>query len=598
MINIVSDYVFNEIYLSSKYIKSKKLLPDYENISIIGSHALCVYLAKTFENLNKTTSYCYNICTNDSAFDITKSANSCVLYCADLSRESGFDISDLTQALDYAKKSDCKKFVVMTILPVLSPISSVHRMSEMELSVLCDNKALFEMLSVLRLYSKHLDISEVRFDNIYGANITDDGLMNLNSLCKDVSNTMCINITPSDISLHFSAISISDAVDAVFTVIKKGKRANVYNATSFDFTLFDIKTKLYSLLHNSAVELKFNNSDFTKDHYCALSNGKLTSLGFSPCESADDSLFSMFSLLLEDKFSLMEQSVNDDYDGKIEKVRAIELDLLKDFDKICRENNIPYFLSGGSLLGAVRHKGFIPWDDDIDVSMLRRDFERFKKVCKNAKLKNARYQSFTDKTGYHYFFDKITADSTYFSTKYSDGYDMIKGISLDIFAFDNTANSEKAQRRHHKKMMNLRLIMNVRWKNKAREGKLYLLSKIVLPFLRLFSMDSLCKKYDKLCRKYENKNCEFVMPPATDHKYRGAMPRKWFEKVVPIKFEGFDTFAPVGYDEYLKIWFGDDYMELLPISERKASHDFYRLDLGTTLNPQSDLSFDNKGELL
>lgn len=601
MITIVSDYVFNEIYLSTEYIKNKGILTETEDYIIFGGHTLCTYLQKTLENFKKTTSASFSINSSETAkgFDFADDSHSTnVLYCIDLRENSAFDIDDLKIALEKAVNSSCKKFVVMTVLPQFAPVSAVGRISEMEFSVLFDKSPYSDLLSLLREYADKLDLCEVRFDNIYGANFSDDGRMGLHTICKEVLDNMSIKISSLDLSLHFSGISISDAVDAVFTVLKHGKKANIYNATAFDFTAFEIKTKLYNLLFDSGVELDFEKGDITKSHYCNLSNGKLSSLGFTPCCSKDDSLFYVFSLLLDEKFSLLQNSVNDGYDGKIEKVRALELDILKEFDKLCRENDIPYFLSGGSLLGAVRHGGFIPWDDDIDVSMLRKDFERFKKLCADKLPKKYSYQSFSDKSGYHYFFDKITAEDTYFSTKYSDSYDMKKGISLDIFAFDNTAKSTKGQKRHHKKMMNLRLLMNVRWKNTARKGKLYLLSKILLPFLRLFSMDYFSKKYDKLSRKYEKKNCDFVMPPATDHIYRGAMPKAWFEKTVPIKFEGFDTFAPVGYDEYLKIWFGKDYMDLLPVSKQKASHDFYRLDLGSTVNPQSNLHFDNKGELL
>ena len=105
------------------------------------------------------------------------------------------------------------------------------------------------------------------------------------------------------------------------------------------------------------------------------------------------------------------------YDGKISQIQALELQILKEIDKICRENDIRYFLAGGTLLGAVRAGGFIPWDDDLDIGMLREDFEKFRKVCKG-KLKGEFSYSCGD-TGAHYTIDKIRLDDTYFSTNFS-----------------------------------------------------------------------------------------------------------------------------------------------------------------------------------
>ena len=280
----------------------------------------------------------------------------------------------------------------------------------------------------------------------------------------------------------------------------------------------------------------------------------------------------------------------------------MELELLREVDRICRRNNIQYFLSGGTMLGAVRHKGFIPWDDDVDIAMLREDYIKFKEVCKTELPHKYQYQSYTNKDGYHYFFDKITIKDTYFSTKYSDKFEMLKGISMDIFVFDKTSDNKFFSKLHFKMLMALRLLMNVRWINHPRKDKSYLLSKLLLPLLRIFSMDTYSKMYDKLLRKYEKRDTSTVLPPATDHKWRGVMPKSWFEAVTDAPFEDVMSYIPTGYDNYLKRWYCEEYMELLPLCERTGTHDYYRLDIGNELkcSDENEVTkhYDYKGELL
>lgn len=120
-----------------------------------------------------------------------------------------------------------------------------------------------------------------------------------------------------------------------------------------------------------------------------------------------------------------------------------ELEILRAFDSMCRENNLSYFITAGTLLGAVRHKGFIPWDDDIDVVMLRKDFKKLNKVCKKALPKGLFLQDKKNDKGYPFHFDKIRLDNTEVVDPFLQGVNIHKGIYIDVFPVDKCPKNNK-----------------------------------------------------------------------------------------------------------------------------------------------------------
>ena len=123
---------------------------------------------------------------------------------------------------------------------------------------------------------------------------------------------------------------------------------------------------------------------------------------------------------------------------KLRKVQMVEVEILDEIDRICKKNNIKYFLVGGTLLGAVRHGGFIPWDDDIDLGMLREDYEKFIDICINSDELDKKYFMHSDETDSDYWlpFIKIRKNNTTFDEKVIKNCDTHKGIYVDIFPMD------------------------------------------------------------------------------------------------------------------------------------------------------------------
>lgn len=125
--------------------------------------------------------------------------------------------------------------------------------------------------------------------------------------------------------------------------------------------------------------------------------------------------------------------------NKLRKLQLTELEILKKVDQVCRQYQINYFLIAGTLLGAVRHKGFIPWDDDIDIGMLRSDYEKFIDICLHKQALGKEYYLHCNESDEDYYlpFIKVKKNNTTFAEKCNENIDTHKGIFIDVFPYDN-----------------------------------------------------------------------------------------------------------------------------------------------------------------
>jgi len=129
--------------------------------------------------------------------------------------------------------------------------------------------------------------------------------------------------------------------------------------------------------------------------------------------------------------------------NQLKRLQNIEYEILQEIVRICEKNNLSYFLIGGTLLGAVRHKGFIPWDDDLDIAIPRKDYEKFLKICQTQL--NSDYFLHCNKTDPDYWlpFAKVRKKNTLFDEKSITSIETHKGIYNDVFPLDNAKKTTK-----------------------------------------------------------------------------------------------------------------------------------------------------------
>lgn len=253
----------------------------------------------------------------------------------------------------------------------------------------------------------------------------------------------------------------------------------------------------------------------------------------------------------------------------IDELKKIQINITKEVHKFCVENGLRYSLTYGSLIGAVRHNGYIPWDDDIDLLMPRPDFELFKKNFKHSYLVFAdRDTDSSCNVTYGKVFDNRTLIDEYTSVKWKSG------VYIDIFPIDGLGRDYQLAVNHYKKLSYLRILRDFKIVKLSRARSLFrnailLLGKIILlPFTFRFLQD----KTIKLLKKYKFEESSYAAELSFG-TYKRILPRELFEDFILHKFEGEYFYILKNFDTYLNNVFGD-YMQLPPEEKRVTHHSF------------------------
>lgn len=281
---------------------------------------------------------------------------------------------------------------------------------------------------------------------------------------------------------------------------------------------------------------------------------------------------------------------------ELRKIQLLQLEILKEVDRICRKHDIKYTLCGGSLLGAIRHKGFIPWDDDIDISMLRREYKKFLNICKQ-ELDSDKYfvQTVDTDPEYRWIYGKIILNGTTYVRAGQESIKSHNGIFIDIFPRDGKFDNFIIGGIQSKCAYLLRKIMyspvGAEHSEDERARKIFrILSKIrkkdalkLLTFIQLLNFGVKTKmvrcwglmatgekkKYELGSKKYsrfKKSKWNVLSEEEKKNRKRGIL-RCFFTEVMDVPFEDTTVMITAHYDEWLRFTF-DDYMKLPPKSKR------------------------------
>ncbi len=278
-----------------------------------------------------------------------------------------------------------------------------------------------------------------------------------------------------------------------------------------------------------------------------------------------------------------------EYDNEtLKKLQSIELEALRDFDALCTKYGLTYFMCGGSLIGTVRHQGFIPWDDDIDVALPRRDYENFLRIARKERYAK-KYFVLNAETnpGYPLMTTRWCRRGTTFKEESMKNVKGDFGIFLDIYAFDNVPDNDffmKAQAWHAWALGKLQILfavdepvlyyggakaMVVKAGSKAVHGLLH-----VLPI----SQQWVYRQTKRVTTEYYRKKTKRLNYLHDPKPFISTMTK---DELLPVKrmpYENLSVCVPNDWDAYLSRRFGD-YMKLPP-EDQRHNHPPYELDFG------------------
>ncbi len=262
-----------------------------------------------------------------------------------------------------------------------------------------------------------------------------------------------------------------------------------------------------------------------------------------------------------------------------QRVQQLEWELLCELDRICTKYNICYTLAYGSMLGAVRHKGFIPWDDDVDVCMLRPELARFREACAAELDARCFYQTHETDPEYFHLFDKLRMNGTVFRESFLASRSIHHGVYLDIFPVDYVPDGFWRREAQYLQFHFYRAGLMAKYLDpNARRGKKKYAAWVLRVLYAPFSLEYLYRQACKTAMRYDAYPGALAQSLCSPYKRRDCFPAECYRSCVRMPFGAAEFSVSAEYDGMLCRIYGN-YQELPPESERTTRHELVELKL-------------------
>ncbi|MTB65138.1 LicD family protein [Streptococcus sp. zg-86] len=262
----------------------------------------------------------------------------------------------------------------------------------------------------------------------------------------------------------------------------------------------------------------------------------------------------------------------------IEKLHEVDLAIVKKVIAIFEKYELSYFMLGGTMLGAIRHSGFIPWDDDIDLGMPREDYERFLKIAEQELPEHLQIVHYKNTPSYQYYITRVQDTNVKVVEERIGNESKFTFASIDIFPIDGTPNNSLLRKIYYFRVLMHRVFMSLHYKDSIdRHRKRGLVERIFLwgmekiPFEKIIDPYKEKEKIDRLLSRQKIEDSKYIGNIMGAYRTREIVPKEWYGQGTKYTFEDIELIGFDRYHEYLTFTYGD-YMKLPPVESRKTHY--------------------------
>ncbi len=261
----------------------------------------------------------------------------------------------------------------------------------------------------------------------------------------------------------------------------------------------------------------------------------------------------------------------------IKEVQSTLLDLMKEVHAFLGKNGLKYYLLGGSALGAVRHNGFIPWDDDIDIGLFREDYEKFLAICDTF---NSQYEiiNFKNANNCDFGLTRIYIANTYVKNPIIEKTKLDKRLYFDIFPLDNVPNDKTQLLSFEKQILKKKRLLQLIDVHDNGNNKMIMVIKKMMSICLCPFRNIILHYFDKLLKKYRYEETTHICSLCSQYSFKKqVMPKEVYGQPTLHAFEDVELYIPEDITKYLTTLFGEDYMTLPPEEKRRHGFDIFMI---------------------